>query len=40
MGLTIHASNTNDPPEVRNWRIHLVVVIVSMGAVASKLTHP
>ncbi|KAF2161116.1 hypothetical protein M409DRAFT_69970 [Zasmidium cellare ATCC 36951] len=34
MGFSLHASNTNDPPEVRNWRIHLMAVIVSMGALA------
>ncbi|KAH7333406.1 general substrate transporter [Rhexocercosporidium sp. MPI-PUGE-AT-0058] len=30
----LHASNTDDPPEVRNWRIHLIAVIASMGSVA------
>lgn len=32
--LNLHASNTDDPPEVRNWRIHLMALIVSMGSVA------
>ncbi|CAZ82822.1 unnamed protein product [Tuber melanosporum] len=32
MGL--HASGTNDPKEVRNWRIHLLAVAVSMSAMA------
>jgi hypothetical protein len=31
-----HASGTLDPPEVRNWRIHLIALIASMSAVASK----
>ncbi|KAL3424468.1 quinate permease [Phlyctema vagabunda] len=30
----LHASNTDDPPEVRNWRIHIMAFIVSMGSVA------
>lgn len=30
----LHASNTDDPPEVRNWRIHMIAVIASMGSVA------
>ena len=34
MGLKLHANNTDDPPEVRNWRVHLMAVIVSMGALA------
>lgn len=34
MGFSLHAANTDDPPEVRNWRIHLMAVIVSMGSVA------
>lgn len=33
-----HASGTLDPPEVRNWRIHLIALIASMSALASK-TH-
>ncbi|TQV96725.1 sugar transporter [Cordyceps javanica] len=32
MGL--HAGGTNDPDEVRNWRIHLIAVIASMSAIA------
>lgn len=36
MGFSLHANNSNDPPEVRNWRIHLITVVVSMGAIASK----
>lgn len=32
---TTHASGTLDPPEVRNWRIHLIALIVSMSALAS-----
>lgn len=36
MGLfTTHASGTNDPPEVRNWRIHLIALVASMSALAS-----
>jgi VanZ family protein len=31
-----HASGTLDPPEVRNWRIHLIALIASMSALASK----
>jgi hypothetical protein len=34
MGFSLHASNTDDPPEVRNWKIHLIAVAVSMGSVA------
>lgn len=34
MGFNLHASNTDDPPEVRNWRIHLMAIIVSMGSIA------
>jgi len=30
----LHASNTDDPPEVRNWRIHIIALIASMGSVA------
>jgi hypothetical protein len=37
MGL--HADGTKDPNEVRNWRIHLIAIIASMSAIASKL-HP
>ncbi|KAH7341192.1 quinate permease [Pyrenochaeta sp. MPI-SDFR-AT-0127] len=29
-----HASGTLDPPEVRNWRIHLIALIASMSALA------
>jgi hypothetical protein len=36
MGFNLHADNSNDPPEVRNWRVHLIAIIVSMGAIASK----
>lgn len=36
MGFKLHASNSDDPPEVRNWRIHLMAVIVSMGSLASR----
>ncbi|PSK55434.1 Hexose transporter 2 [Elsinoe australis] len=32
MGL--HADGTTDPPEVRNWRIHLFACIASMSAIA------
>ncbi|CEN60915.1 Putative Sugar transporter [Aspergillus calidoustus] len=34
MGFSLHAENSNDPPEVRNWRIHLIAVVMSMGAIA------
>ena len=34
MGFNLHASNTNDPPEVRNWRIHIFAFIAAMSAVA------
>ncbi|KAM3423967.1 hypothetical protein BST61_g1360 [Cercospora zeina] len=34
MGLTLHANNTDDPPEVRNWRVHLIALIASMGSLA------
>ncbi|KAL2823867.1 general substrate transporter [Aspergillus cavernicola] len=34
MGFSLHAGNSNDPPEVRNWRIHVITTIVSMGAIA------
>lgn len=36
MGFNLHADNSNDPPEVRNWRVHLMALIVSMGSIASK----
>lgn len=32
MGL--HADGTNDPDEVRNWRIHLIATVASMSAIA------
>ncbi|KAI0007685.1 sugar transporter [Xylariaceae sp. FL0662B] len=32
MGL--HAEGTDDPKEVRNWRIHVVAIVASMSAVA------
>jgi hypothetical protein len=35
MGFQLHA-NGDDPPEVRNWRVHLMAIIVSMGALASE----
>lgn len=35
MGFSTHASGTNDPPEVRNWRIHLIAFVASMSALAS-----
>ncbi|KAK1224675.1 hypothetical protein PQX77_012421 [Marasmius sp. AFHP31] len=34
MGWSTHATGTNDPPEVRNWRIHLIALITSMTALA------
>lgn len=34
MGFNTHASGTNDPPEVRNWRIHLIALVASMSALA------
>ncbi|KAK6357346.1 hypothetical protein TWF718_001659 [Orbilia javanica] len=33
MGFNLHAEN-GDPPEVRNWRVHLMAIIVSMGSLA------
>lgn len=36
MGFNLHAEGTNDPKEVRNWRIHLIAIIASMSAIASK----
>ncbi|KAM5360199.1 hypothetical protein ACJZ2D_013909 [Fusarium nematophilum] len=36
MGFNTHASGTNDPPEVRNWRIHLIALVASMSALASE----
>ncbi|TKW48165.1 hypothetical protein CTA1_4534, partial [Colletotrichum tanaceti] len=35
MGFNLHADGTNDPKEVRNWRIHMIAVIASMSAIAS-----
>ncbi|OAG06105.1 MFS quinate transporter-like protein QutD [Paraphaeosphaeria sporulosa] len=29
-----HASGTQDPPEVRNWRIHMIALVASMSALA------
>ncbi|KAJ0268839.1 hypothetical protein Brms1b_012538 [Colletotrichum noveboracense] len=29
-----HAAGTLDPPEVRNWRIHLIALVASMSALA------
>jgi sugar porter (SP) family MFS transporter len=29
-----HAQGTNDPPEVRNWVIHLIALVASMSALA------
>ena len=26
MGFSLHADNSDDPPEVRNWRIHMVAL--------------
>ncbi|KAF9890485.1 hypothetical protein FE257_005890 [Aspergillus nanangensis] len=34
MGFNLHADNSSDPPEVRNWRVHLIATVVSMGAIA------
>ncbi|SMY28530.1 unnamed protein product [Zymoseptoria tritici ST99CH_1A5] len=34
MGFTLHASGTDDPPNVRNWRIHMIALFVSMGSLA------
>ncbi|KAI8715988.1 hypothetical protein NCS52_01108100 [Fusarium sp. LHS14.1] len=34
MGFNTHASGTNDPPAVRNWRIHLIALVASMSALA------
>ena len=36
MGWSTHATGTQDPPEVRNWRIHLVAFVASMSALASQ----
>ncbi|TQN66058.1 Quinate permease [Colletotrichum shisoi] len=34
MGFNLHADGTNDPKEVRNWRIHMIAIIASMSAIA------
>ncbi|KAK8063446.1 hypothetical protein PG996_008098 [Apiospora saccharicola] len=34
MGWKTHASGTLDPPEVRNWYIHLIAIVSSMSALA------
>ncbi|KAK8859324.1 quinate permease [Apiospora arundinis] len=34
MGWSTHASGTLDPPEVRNWYIHLIAAVASMSALA------
>ena len=39
MGFDLHAEGTNDPKDVRNWRIHMVALIASMSALASKSRH-
>lgn len=31
------AKGTNDPPEVRNWTIHLIALVASMAALSSTL---
>ena len=36
MGWSTHATGTQDPPEVRNWKIHLVAFVASMSALASQ----
>ncbi|KAI4813392.1 hypothetical protein E4T44_10814, partial [Aureobasidium sp. EXF-8845] len=36
MGWSTHATGTQDPPEVRNWKIHLVALVASMSALASE----
>ncbi|KAK6536236.1 hypothetical protein TWF281_000479 [Arthrobotrys megalospora] len=33
MGFNFHAEN-GDPPELRNWRVHLMAIIMSMGSLA------
>ena len=37
MGFNFHAEGTKDPQDVRNWRIHMIAIIASMAALASKL---
>ncbi|KIX00602.1 uncharacterized protein Z518_09667 [Rhinocladiella mackenziei CBS 650.93] len=34
MGFNLHATGTQDPKEVRNWKIHLISIIASMSAIA------
>ncbi|KAL2752310.1 hypothetical protein ACRALDRAFT_2060920 [Sodiomyces alcalophilus JCM 7366] len=34
MAWSTHASGTLDPPEVRNWRIHLIALVASCSALA------
>ncbi|OAQ64612.1 sugar transporter [Pochonia chlamydosporia 170] len=34
MGFDLHAEGTNDPRDVRNWRIHMIAIIASMSAIA------
>ncbi|KAF2451082.1 MFS quinate transporter-like protein QutD [Karstenula rhodostoma CBS 690.94] len=34
MRWNIHANGTKDPPEVRNWRIHMIALVASMSALA------
>lgn len=36
MSFDLHASGTDDPPQVRNWKIHIFAFIASMSAVASE----
>lgn len=33
---TTYASGTLDPPEVRNWRLHVIACVASMSALASR----
>ena len=39
MGFNLHAAGTSDPKEVRNWKIHLIAIVASMSAIASKSAH-
>ncbi|KAF9730957.1 hypothetical protein PMIN02_012201 [Paraphaeosphaeria minitans] len=34
MPWSTHASGTQDPPKVRNWRIHMIAMVASMSALA------
>lgn len=34
------AKGTNDPPEVRNWTIHIIALVASMAALASMTLSP